>query len=74
MFLDFQLMKTVYLATVKWKCGRRSLFLVVPRSHFDKSPSRESEEDHGMKQPKIPENVSVTSFQKGLMGVQFHMA
>ena len=46
LFLDFHLMKLVFLATVR---AMRSLSLVASKLSSDKSPSRQSKGDNGMR-------------------------
>ena len=71
-FLDFQFMRIVFLAMVR--ATRISLLFVWSRLIVERSPSRQSEGDNGMGQPRKWDSNLVTSFQNLLMDAQSQVA
>ena len=70
--LDFQFMRIVFLAMVR---AMESILLdVLLRLMLDTSPSKQSEGESGMWQPRRRERLSVMSRQNCLIGVQSHVA
>ena len=58
---DFQFMRIVFLAMVR--AMRRGLFIFILWLNDDRSPSRHSEGDRGMGQPRIFERDEIISTQ-----------